>query len=159
MARPSTGSPNPLVLARPTSFGGSLKYGLVSGKSASAQDVRVVLEVYQELKDNILQFRFPGAQPKNGPCLFPVPRHFVFTAAPPCPASEPRQSWAGRRIAPPESCTGHRIALVNPVANAGLLPLNPVPNTGLPRSPRKLPDSRRSVTRRARARTISAARS
>ena len=36
---------------------------LVSGKSASdsAQDVRVVLEVYQELKDNILQFKFPGA--------------------------------------------------------------------------------------------------
>ena len=33
---------------------------LVSGKSASdsAQDVRVVLEV---LKDNILQFKFPGA--------------------------------------------------------------------------------------------------
>ena len=36
---------------------------LVSGKSASdsAQDVRVVLEVHQELKDNILQFKFPGA--------------------------------------------------------------------------------------------------
>ena len=33
---------------------------LVSGKSAS-NSAQVVLEVYQELKDNILQFKFPGA--------------------------------------------------------------------------------------------------